>query len=103
MNKFASPVNAQTIGTITTSAPTIDVIITGAIQLALATGGLLFFFMLILGGFRYLTSGGDEKAAQEARRTLTNAGIGLVIIMASFLIAQLLFTLFGLESFITVG
>ncbi len=103
MNIFAPSVHAQTIGTITSAAPSINVIITGAIQLALAAAGLLFFAMLILGGLRYLSAGGDEKAAQGARQTLTNAGIGLIIIVAAFLIAQLLFAVFGLESFIQVG
>lgn len=103
MNILAPPVNAQTIGTITSDdAPGIDQIITGVIQLALVAAGLLFFAMLIIGGLRYLTAGGDEKAVQEARRSLTNAFIGLIIIVAAFLIAELLFAVFGLESFIQV-
>lgn len=75
-------------------------IIRGAVVLALAIAGLIFFAMLLVGGFRYLTAGGDEKAAQEARKTLTNAGIGLVIIVASFLVAELLFRVFGLYGLI---
>ena len=81
----------------------INSIIGPAVNLILAAAGLIFFFMLIAGGFRYLSAGGDEKAAQEARKTLTNAFVGLIIVVASFLIAQLLFNLFGLSSLIQIG
>lgn len=77
-------------------------IIATAVNLVLAVAGVVFFFMLIIGGFRYLTAGGDEKVAQEARKTLTNAMIGLIIIVASFLVAQLLFRIFGLNSLIRI-
>ena len=44
--------------------------------------------MLIMGGFRYITSGGDQKKASEARGTLTFAIIGLVVIAGAFLILR---------------
>jgi len=102
MNLLIPSAHAQTIGTVPQVGPTLDQIITGAINLALATGGLLFFAMLIFGGFRYLTAGGDEKAAQEARRSLTNAVVGLIIIVVAFLVAQLLFAVFGLNTLVDV-
>jgi len=80
-----------------------NTIISGLISLIIGFAGLVFFAMLVIGGFRYLTAGGDEKAAQEARKTLTNAGVGLIIIVAAFLIAQLLFQVFGLESLVKIG
>ena len=77
-------------------------IIASAITLLIAVAGIIFFFMLVFGGIRYLTVGGDEKAAQEARRSLTNAAVGLIIIVAAFLIAQLLFAVFGLNTLVDV-
>ena len=35
--------------------------------------------MLIVAGFTYMTSGGNEEKTQKATKTLTNAIIGLVI------------------------
>ncbi|MEX0617221.1 MAG: pilin [Candidatus Woykebacteria bacterium] len=81
----------------------LNTIIKSSVALALAIAGLIFFVMLVVGGFRYLTAGGDEKAAQEARKALTNAAVGLVIIVASFLIAQLLFAVFGLSPLVNVA
>lgn len=75
----------------------LNTLISNGVLLALALGGLIFFAMLIFGGFKYLTSAGDEKAMDSARRTLTGAFIGLVIIMASFLIFELLDNLFKIR------
>lgn len=72
-------------------------LIKNGVTIAIAVAGLVFFFMLIFGGLKYLTSGGDEKAAAGARGTLTNAFIGLLIVVAAFLISQLLFTIFKLQ------
>jgi hypothetical protein len=77
-------------------------LIGAAVPVVIALGGLVFFAMLLLGGFRYLTAGGDEKAAQEARKTLTNAFVGLIVIVAAFLISQLLFAVFGIDSFVKI-
>lgn len=46
---------------------------------------LALFVMLLVGGFKYLTSGGDPKATEAAKSTMTYAIIGLVVILASYL------------------
>lgn len=81
----------------------INQILGNVVQLAYAAAGLLFFFMFILGGIRYIQAGGDEKAVTAARSSLTQAVIGLVVVVAAFLITQLLFTLFGIKGFIQLG
>lgn len=52
--------------------------------------GIVFFGMFIVGGFQYLQSSGDQKALGQASTTLTNALIGVVGVIASFLILQLI-------------
>jgi hypothetical protein len=93
---FFDQVRAQSIGTIGDLGITTNIssIIATGVQLIIAVAGLLFFFMLLLGGFKYISSGGDEKATASARQSLTSAFIGLIIVVASFLVAQLIFTLF---------
>jgi len=56
------------------------------IQVALGFAGVALFVMLLVGGFKYLTAGEDPKAVEEARKTLTYAIGGLVLIAAAFLI-----------------
>lgn len=98
--KPANPGSAPIVGTVDKtkiSSLSLNDLIKNGVMISLAVAGLIFFFMLILGGLKYLNSGGDEKAMTSARGTLTAAFIGLVIIVAAVLIAQLLFTIFGLQ------
>ena len=59
--------------------------------------GLLTLLYLILGGFKYLTSGGDEKAVTGAKAMLTNAIIGLIIIFSSWWIMHIIEIIFGIS------
>jgi hypothetical protein len=52
----------------------------------LGLAGIALFIMLIVGGFKYITSGGDPKLAEAARNTLTFAIIGLVVVASAYLI-----------------
>lgn len=56
------------------------------IQVALAVAGLIAVAFIIYGGFRYITSGGNDEAAEAGKKILTNAIIGLVIIIFSYVI-----------------
>lgn len=60
------------------------------LQVITRLAGLVFFGMFIVGGFQYLQSSGDQKALGQASTTLTNALIGAVGVIASFLILQLI-------------
>ncbi len=59
--------------------------------------GIIFFIMLIVGGFRYLFSAGDPKQAEAARGTLTAGFLGLVLIVASYIILRVLSSFTGLD------
>lgn len=71
-------------------------ILSGAISLALILVALVFFFILVIGGLRWITSGGDEKKVGEARSQITNALIGLAIVFAAWAIMRLIQTVFGI-------
>ncbi|MFC1727728.1 hypothetical protein ACFL0Y_04355 [Patescibacteria group bacterium] len=58
-----------------------ECIFQGIINVALRLGGILVLVMLIVGGFSYLTAGGDPKKAQLARNILTYAVLGLVLLI----------------------
>lgn len=55
-----------------------------------AIAGFLAFFMLINGGFVWLTSAGNPSRIEEAKDLISSAILGLVIILASFLILQII-------------
>src|SRR5438876_505914 len=49
------------------------------INILLGVVGLVAVIFLIIGGFRYVTAGGNEEAAESGKKTITNAIIGIVI------------------------
>ncbi|MGB9706522.1 MAG: hypothetical protein ACPLXP_00395 [Microgenomates group bacterium] len=56
------------------------------LNIAIRLAGIAVFIMLIIGGFQYLTSGGDPKATESAKNTLTYAILGLALLLGSWLI-----------------
>jgi len=50
---------------------------------AFGLAGVVAVFYLIWGGYTYITSGGGETA-ENAKKTITNAIIGLIIIIIAF-------------------
>ena len=67
------------------------------ISVALGLAGIVLFLMLIVGGFRYITSGGDPKAAEGARNTLTYAILGFVLVASAYLILRFIGTFTGAD------
>ncbi len=59
-------------------------VIANIITFALLIGGLLAFFYAILGGFTYLTAGGDTTKADNGRKIIVNAIIGIIVIFLSY-------------------
>ena len=51
---------------------------------------LVLFIILLVGGFKYLTSGGNPKATEEAKNTMTYALVGLIVIVGSYLILKVI-------------
>jgi len=78
---------------------TIGGIVAGAIRLVLVIAALVFFFILVIGGIRWIASGGDKQQTEAARNQITAALVGLVIVFAAWAIVQLINTFFGINIF----
>lgn len=63
---------------------------------AVRFAGIAVLVMLVIGGFTYLTSGGDAKKTQQAWNYITYAILGLVLILGSWLILRLISEFTGL-------
>jgi hypothetical protein len=57
--------------------------------------GLTAFIMILAGGFKILTSGGDPKGLQGGRQTITLAIAGLALSIISWLILVLIENITG--------
>lgn len=78
---------------------TIGAIVAGLIRLILVVAALVFFFILVIGGIRWIASGGDKAHTEAARSQITAALVGLVIVFAAWAIVQLINTFFGIDIF----
>jgi uncharacterized membrane protein (UPF0182 family) len=58
---------------------------------------VIFFFMLVIGGIRWIASGGDKGQTEGARNQITAALVGLVIVFAAWAIARLIYAFFGVD------
>lgn len=65
-------------------------LITTVINWLLALAGLVAVLFLIIGGFWYITSAGNEETAEKGKNTVINALIGIVIIVLSYVIVQVI-------------
>lgn len=59
-------------------------VVTALVKLALILGAILTFFQVILGGLKWIVSGGDAKKTEEAGKQITNALVGLGIMAAAW-------------------
>lgn len=61
------------------------------INVILGLLGIIAFGLVLYGGFLIMTSAGNEEKVAKGKKVLTNAVIGLVIIMSTFAIVQFIF------------
>jgi hypothetical protein len=78
---------------------TVTQIVSAALFFILVVAAVVFFFMLVIGGVRWITSGGDKGKTEAARNQITAALIGLVIVFAAWAIANLIEIFFGVDLF----
>lgn len=75
----------------------IECVLAQFLQIAIRFAGIVVFIMLIAGGFKYLTAGGDQKAIESAEGTITYAILGLVLMIVSW------FILLFIKEFTNIG
>lgn len=84
---------------VTLGGLTIPSIVAAFIRLTVVIAAIIFFFILVIGGIRWIASGGDKAQTEAARSQITSALIGLVIVFAAWAIVALINTFFGIDIF----
>jgi len=65
-------------------ASSVGDLISDILSVVFSVAGVIVLIYLIVGGFTYLTSGGNEKQVTDAKNKILYSIIGLVIIAAAF-------------------
>lgn len=76
---------------------TIENMVSGFVRVILVVAGLAFFFILVIGGIKWILSGGDKAHTEGARNQITAALVGLVIVFSAWAIIGLINTFFGVD------
>ncbi len=66
-----------------------------ALGIAFLIGIVLAIAFVIYSGIQWAISGGDKQKLQQARSRITFSIIGLIVVLASFLIVNVVFALLG--------
>lgn len=87
----------QPVANIGRGAAGISRFLSNLVQLIFYVAAIVFLFMLVIGAFQWVISGGNKESIDSARKRITNAIIGLVIFSLVFLLARIfgLITGFG--------
>jgi len=74
-------------------------LIKSLIGISFVVASIIFIFIFIMGAIQWITSNGDKGAVQAAQSKITNAIIGLVILLSLFALLRVVGDFFGLEIF----
>ena len=77
-----------------------EIVFQNIVSVLMSAGALGLFAMLIISGFKYLSSGGDAKVLEAAKKTFTYAIGGFVVLAASYLILRFIGIFTGTDSVI---
>jgi len=75
----------------------INQLIPGLINIAIVIAALVFFFMLLIGGIKWITAGGDKEAAGSAQKIITSAITGIAVVFSAWAIKRVVYYFFKLE------
>lgn len=56
------------------------------VQALLGLVGILFLILTIWGGYQWMTAGGNEERVEKAKKTITQAVTGLVVVLGAWFI-----------------
>ena len=83
-----------------TTAPTIQGLqcaIANVLSVFISIVGLAGFVMLIYGSVKLMLSGGNSGGTEEAQKTMTFAVVGIVVVLSSFIILNLISSFTGVS------
>jgi len=67
------------------------------VDIAFLVGVIIFIFIFVAGAFGWITAGGDKGKLETARKRITHAIVGLLILLLVFFLTQLVNAILGIN------
>jgi len=87
----------QDAATVTNPKESFGILISSLISTITIIGGLAFLIYFIVGGLKWITSGGDKGKVSEAQTQMTQAAVGLIVIVVSYFLTGIVGSVLGLN------
>lgn len=71
--------------------------LSAAVGILSVIAAIYFLFLLITGSISYMQAGGDQGKAEEARKKITTAIIGLIIVLGAVFLADFVGFILGFD------
>jgi hypothetical protein len=82
-----------------TGAAQLSSFLTTIIQLIYVAAALAFLFMIVIGAFQWIISGGDKEKVANAQKRITHAIIGIVLLALAFVVIGIIGKITGFQFF----
>ncbi|MDD3679244.1 MAG: pilin [Candidatus Shapirobacteria bacterium] len=96
-DRIQNPLLPDQVSTMDQTPAILSQTLSNVLTLLLIGAGVAFFFMFVAGGLRWILSAGDKEKVEGAKKQISSAIIGLVLILLVFAVVSLIRTLFGIN------
>ncbi|MEA2020225.1 MAG: hypothetical protein U9M98_00640 [Patescibacteria group bacterium] len=79
----------------------IGTLLNNVISLTTYAAGIAFLGYLIYGGIMWITAAGNEDRVDRAQKAISNALIGLVVVVAAIIVTQIVGAMLGFDNILT--
>ena len=76
---------------------TVEGMVSSAVNLILIVASILFLFNFLVGGIKFMLTGGNKEKLETAKRQLLNAILGIVIVFSAWSILGFVGDFFGID------
>ena len=94
---IANPFSGITLQGSTVDNTTLGAVITKLLPYLYSLGALLLLIYLVVGGLQLMMSKGNPQAVEMGKTRITNALIGFILLIASYLLVKLIGTILGVS------
>ncbi len=72
-------------------APSVGTTLAMGIRLVLSLLATIFLVLVIIAGYKWMTAGGNEEVVRESQRSIKQAIIGLLVVLAAYGLTYFIF------------